>query len=96
MMNNLYKTDLESKIKFQEEIIDRRKIEVEEVRERLQIAQKDKKIMEKLKEKDLENHTLELNKKNQKEMDEFAVLRFKQIQIASMTAIEYDFKGGEK
>ena len=79
MMNNLYKTDLESKIKFQEEIIDRRKIEVEEVRERLQIAQKDKKIMEKLKEKDLENHTLELNKKNQKEMDEFAVLRFKQI-----------------
>lgn len=78
-MNNLYKTDLESKIKFQEEIIDRRKIEVEEVRERLQIAQKDKKIMEKLKEKDLENHTLELNKKNQKEMDEFAVLRFKQI-----------------
>lgn len=78
MMRNLYKTDLESKIKFQDEIIDRRKIEVEEVREKLQIAQKDKKIMEKLKEKDLENYILELNKKNQKEMDEFAVLRFKQ------------------
>ena len=78
MMENLYKTDLESKIKLQDEIIDKRKIEVEEARGRLQIAQKDKKIMEKLKEKDLEDYLLELNKKNQKEMDEFAVLRFKQ------------------
>lgn len=78
MMENLYKTDLESKIKLQDEIIDRRKIEVEEARGRLQIAQKDKKIMEKLKEKYQEDYLLELNKKNQKEMDEFAVLRFKQ------------------
>lgn len=77
MMENLYKVDLEDKIKFQDIVIKERKIELEEVRKKLQVAQKDKKIIEKLKEKDLDEYKAEIEKKSQKEIDEFAVLRFK-------------------
>lgn len=77
MMENFYKVDLEDKIKFQDRVIEQGKIELEEVREKLQIAQKDKKIIEKLKEKDLYEYKSEMEKNNQKEIDEFAVLRFK-------------------
>ncbi|OLS03771.1 flagellar export protein FliJ [Tissierella creatinophila] len=77
MMENLYKIDLEDKIKFQDMVIKEKKIELEEVRKKLQMAQKDKKIIEKLKEKDLDEYKAEIEKKSQKEIDEFAVLRFK-------------------
>ncbi len=79
MMANIYKMDLQSKIKSQDKIIDQIKIELEDEREKLQITQKDKKIIEKLKEKDLDKYILELNKVSQKEIDEFAVLRYKSI-----------------
>lgn len=78
VMHNFYKMDLENRIKNQELVVEEKKIELEEVRERLQLAQKDKKIMEKLKEKDLDEYKTDLLKKEQKEIDEFAVLRFKQ------------------
>ena len=77
MMRNFYKTDLEDKIRVQEAIIEQKKAELEEVRKRLQVAQKDKKIMEKLKEKNLDEYKSDLLRKAQKEIDEFAVLRFK-------------------
>lgn len=78
VMQNFYKMDLENKIKNQELVVEEKKVELESVRERLQIAQRDKKIMEKLKEKDLDEYKTDLLKKEQKEIDEFAVLRFKQ------------------
>ena len=77
IMENFYKVDLEKKIETQTELVAERTIELEKVRETLQMAQKDKKIIEKLKEKDLEEYKTENLKKNQKEIDEFAVLRFK-------------------
>ncbi len=77
MMENLYKLDLEKKIKKQEILVEEKRQELEEVRVKLQAAQKDKKIIEKLKEKNLEDYKTELSKKNQKEIDEFAVLRYK-------------------
>ena len=77
LMEDFYKVDLGKKIEMQIELVEERTIELEEVREKLQMAQKDKKIMEKLKEKDLEEYKTESLKKSQKEIDEFAVLRFK-------------------
>lgn len=77
IMRNHYKSDLEEKIRLQKIDIDKKKIELENIRTKLQEAQKDKKIIEKLKEKDLEEYKSEISKKNQKEIDEFAVLRFK-------------------
>lgn len=77
IMRNHYKSDLEEKIRLQKIDIDKKKIELENIRTKLQEAQKDKKIIEKLKEKDVEEYKSEISKKNQKEIDEFAVLRFK-------------------
>lgn len=77
MMENLYKLDLEKKIKKQEILVEEKRQELEKLRVKLQAAQKDKKIIEKLKEKNLEDYKNELSKKNQKEIDEFAVLRYK-------------------
>ena len=76
---NLYKSDLDRKVDLQEHVIEEKKQELEEVRKKLQTAQKDKKIMEKLKEKDLDEYKSEILKKSQKEIDEFAVLRFKRV-----------------
>ena len=77
MVDSLYRGDLETKIKFQDKVIVEKTIELEKVREKLQVAQRDKKIIEKLKEKDLDEYKTELQKKTQQEIDEFAVLRFK-------------------
>lgn len=77
IMENFYKVDLEKKLELQVKVVEDRTIELEEVRAKLQMAQRDKKIMEKLKEKDLEDYKTESLKKSQKEIDEFAVLRFK-------------------
>ena len=77
IMQNFYKIDLEEKIEAQDVVIEVKRQELEKVRLRLQEAQKDKKIMEKLREKDKGEYETEILKKNQKEIDEFAVLRFK-------------------
>ena len=77
VMDNLYKNDLEAKINLQGAVVEEKKVELEKVRERLVIAQKDRKVMEKLKEKDLEEYTAEIMKENQKELDDFAILGFK-------------------
>lgn len=77
IMRNHYKSDLEDRIRLQDMTIDRKKIELEEVRVELQEAQKDKKIIEKLKEKDLDEYKTEISKKSQDEIDEFGVLRYK-------------------
>ena len=79
MMKTHYKEDLSSKLRIQDMLIEEKKIELEQVRKRLVIAQKDKKMMEKLKEKDLDDYKTEISKENQKEIDEFAVLRYKTI-----------------
>lgn len=77
IMDSLYRGDLETRIRYQNKIIVEKTKELEKVREKLRAAQKDKKIIEKLKEKDLDEYKAEVQKKKQEEIDEFAVLRFK-------------------
>ncbi len=77
IMDSLYRGDLETRIRYQNKIIVEKTKELEKVREKLRAAQKDKKIIEKLKEKDLNEYKTEIQKKKQDEIDEFAVLRFK-------------------
>jgi len=68
-----------------EEEIERKKIEIEEItkrfdksREELLAAQKDRKVMEKLKEKDFQSYKTQIQKKEQKQLDEAAILRYRQ------------------
>jgi flagellar FliJ protein len=76
----LYKADLEDRIEIQHQIIERKTKELEEVRQELITAQKDRKIMEKLKEKDYLNFQESLKAEEQKFIDEMAVLKFKKLE----------------
>lgn len=73
----LYKQSIEDEIEKQNEIIDKKTIELEEMRLELVAAQEDRKIMEKLKERDFSNYQKEVNAAEQKELDEMAILKFK-------------------
>lgn len=76
----LYKSDLEDKIENQHEIIEIKTQELEQRRLELVSAQKDRKIMEKLKERDYSNYLEQVNADEQKFLDEMAVLKFKKVE----------------
>ena len=72
-----YKQDIEDKIEMQKEIIEKKSEELEAMRLELVEAQKDRKIMEKLKERDYTDYQNEVKAVEQKQLDEMAVLKFK-------------------
>ncbi|NLL81341.1 MAG: flagellar export protein FliJ [Tissierellia bacterium] len=73
----LYKSDLEKKIELQIQVVEEKTNELEERRLELVDAQKDRKIMEKLKEKDYENYKEKENLEEQKFLDEISVVKYK-------------------
>ena len=73
----LYKQTLEDRIDYQNQVIHKKNEELEEMRLELIAAQKDRKIMEKLKERDYTKYQHEMLAFEQKELDEMAVLKFK-------------------
>lgn len=72
----LFKQSIEEKIERQEILIEETKAKLEELRLELLEAQKNRKIMEKLKEKDYAAYKHEIDYKEQKELDEMAVLKY--------------------
>lgn len=74
---NLYMEKIEEKIKSQDKLIRDTKNKLEDVRQDFIEAQKDRKIMDKLKERDMEAYRQEVNKKEQKELDELTILKYK-------------------
>lgn len=79
MHQQLYIQAIEEKIEEQTNIIHAKKVLVEESRIELVAAQKERKIMEKLKEKDETNYLEDVKNIEQKELDEIAVLRFNRL-----------------
>lgn len=77
----LYKQTIEERIKEQNEVIQNINDQLEIVRLELISAQKERKIMEKLKEKDFHNFQEDLKTMEQKELDEMAILKFNRIEI---------------
>ena len=75
----LYKQTIDERIEAQIEIVEIKKDELENFRLELIHAQKDRKIMEKLKEKDFSNYNEESKREDQKNLDEIAVLKYKRI-----------------
>ncbi len=69
MMYNNYINHVATKIKFQEEVITETKEELEEVKEELIIALKEKKIFEKLKENEYKEYLYQLKKQEEKQID---------------------------
>lgn len=76
---NLYKEKLEEEIQRQDELIDTISLKFEEARLELIEAQKNRKVMEKLKEKDKEEYIADLRYVEQKELDEMAILKYTQL-----------------
>lgn len=74
--HNLYKCSLEDRIEQQEELVNQKSDELEKVRLDLVNAQKERKIMENLKEKDFDIYKENIRALEQKELDEIAILRF--------------------
>lgn len=77
---NLYKENLEAKIQSQEKKILEIKIALEAQRLELILAQKDRSVMEKLREKDFHAYKKNVQAVEQKEIDEIAVLRHKEME----------------
>ncbi|MPW24795.1 flagellar export protein FliJ [Alkalibaculum sp. M08DMB] len=77
LQQQLYKQKLEEKISLQNKAINSTSANLEKVRVELIAAQKDRKIMEKLKEKDFSTYNDEVKDEEQRELDEIAVLKFK-------------------
>lgn len=73
----LYKSDLEEKIEFQTQVVEEKTKELEERRLELVDTQKDRKIMENLKEKDYTNYQEKVKLEEQKFLDEMSVLKYK-------------------
>lgn len=76
---HLFKLRAEEKIEDQLELIDQTKEKIEQVRLQLLEAQKNRKIMDKLKEKDYSKYMAKLSFEEQKQLDEMAVLRYEPI-----------------
>lgn len=87
MLNNIYdlkqeyrfKQRVEENIKEQKVLIDKTKLKIEKLRLELMEAQKDRRIMEKLKEKDYTTYRENVMFEEQKELDEIAVLKYAQV-----------------
>lgn len=77
----LYKQTIEERINEQNEVIQNINDQLEIVRLELVSAQKDRKIMEKLKEKDFNIFQEDLKTMEQKELDQMAILKFNRIEI---------------
>lgn len=75
--SQLYKRSIEEKIQGQVQVIQAKNDELERLRHELIDAQKDRKIMEKLKEKDFHNYNESMKAEDQKNLDEIAVLKYK-------------------
>lgn len=73
---NLYKSMLKNKIEKQLEYINNKEIELELIRLNLIEAQKEKKILEKIKKNDYEKYLLNIKEKENMELDETAILRY--------------------
>ena len=73
---NLYREILEHRIEVQRNIINISREELEAMRSKLIEAQKDRKIMEKVKENDYDRYLEDLRITEVRELDEMAVLRF--------------------
>ena len=73
----LYRQALEEKLEIQKLILSEKRKALEDKRVELTKAQADKKIMEKLKEKDYSQFMYKKNLKEQKQLDEFSVMKFK-------------------
>lgn len=78
---NRYKESIEEKIIYQEKAILELKNSLEDNRLELITAQKDRSIMEKLKERDFSNYKKNIDYQEQKELDEIAVLRYKPLGV---------------
>ena len=72
----LFKQTVEEKIEKQLRLIDETNEEIEKIRLELLEAQKNRKIMEKLKERDYTSYKENLMYLEQKELDEMAVLKY--------------------
>jgi len=75
----LYKQTLEDKIDYQNQIVNNKSSKLEEIRLELISAQKDRKVMEKLKERDFSNYQDDLRASEQKDLDEMAVLKYNKV-----------------
>ena len=75
--HNLRKSKIRDEIEMKNKIIAEINTELDDTRNELIEAQKERKIMEKLKEKDKENYNKEMKIIEQKELDEIAVLKYK-------------------
>ena len=73
---NLCKSKIREDIDIQTQIIDEISLMLEETRRDLIEAQKDRKVMEKLKEKDKDKYYEKIRYEEQRELDEIAVLKF--------------------
>lgn len=73
---SMYCSKIKKDIKVQDKKIEKTKIKLDKKRKDLISAQKDRKIMEKLKEKDKLKYIARVRQEEQKELDEIAVLRY--------------------
>lgn len=73
----LYREALEEKLEIQKLLLSEKKKALEDKRAELTKAQSDRKIMEKLKEKDYSQFMYKKNMKEQKELDDISVMKFK-------------------
>lgn len=76
---SLYKQSIEEQIEQINYEIAKTNQQLEQIRSELVTAQKDRKIMEKLKEKDFYNYKENIKALEQKELDEMAILKFNRI-----------------
>jgi len=74
--DDLYKEVLDEKIIQQRLVVDKARQTTKEVEADLLKAYQDKKVMEKLKEKEREEYIEEMNKQEQKKLDAFATMTF--------------------
>lgn len=73
----LYRELLEENVKMQKLLLIEKRKSLEEKRSELKQAQIDRKIMDKLKEKDYSQFIYKRNLKEQKELDDISVMKFK-------------------
>lgn len=82
--HNLYKQRIDEKIDRQEALISGTRRELEVLRLELVEAQQDRKVMEKLKEKDFASYKDNEMLKQQKELDDMAVIRHSQGSVSEL------------
>lgn len=73
---DLYKKVLDEQIVQQKLVVERVEADLEAEKEKLLVAHKDRRIMEKLEEKEFENYTHQNEQAEQKQLDEFGTINF--------------------